>query len=514
MSDLTTPLEQPTKPKPRRYASLTGDQFFTDEYNADPYSQYWDPYNAGNTDGGDLAQMYAGTPVVRGYYETDEEGNEGAFVAEENLYDTASAMQSLQSTTTPTWEEWLAQQSVDQQGYMLDANGQRILDETGNPVMGSSYQNIYDTEAWAGLQSLLQDFGTTDEDMDAAREEQAIANGFFERDIDGNILYDAQGGAIADVDGFLDYITSSREQIDQGVMAQPGLDDPANAARSNMMKRLNQRGNEQLIESNARMIESLGQVSSAAAYQKMGEVSGQIADANIRFQVQYLEQDMLLRELEYNALVDRYGEVQKIANDASNRFATMLVNNRMGALQAYATQITSIIQNNADLRTGYGQELERIAAHADLQYKTIMTQIGYDEHEMQMSEDRYNQFMAPFWEDMEMWFQSETIRQGDLQNMLSTGDWTLDANGNLVPKEDKQFDDDPGFWTMDSGAAGELDTAGDVVSIGGAALGGVATGASVGAAVGMIFPPLAPFAAAGGAVIGGLIGLFSGIFAL
>jgi len=368
---MATKPEQPTE---RMYDYLTGEQWFTQKYRDPQYDPYWDPFTAGGTPWEELATKYAGLPVVSGYYQDEQ------FYPEQSLYNQASQLYDLRETDLPGFEDWMSQ--------------------TGAPYQADLTQ----TQPYQDIQTLTGEFADVSDEMAGAWESAARAMGFFNADGSG------------DVNAYQSYLTSTREQKEAGVMGQEGImgTEYETAARRAAGARVNQ-----IVEANQQMIEALGTRSSAAAYSKMGEVSNMIQDELLQSDMKLLEQDLLMRQIEYEALLARSEQAQATGMAAGEQYMNMLVNNRMMALQSYSTQLDTIMKNNQQTLQQYGMELERITAHADITYKSIMAEIGYDESQMQLSEDRYNQYMMPYYDALDAWYQEELIRQGDEANRIA-----------------------------------------------------------------------------------------------
>lgn len=611
---------KPIQPKARRYANLTGEQYFTQPYsNTASHMKYINPYYQEALEGGQsfssMAETYAGIPVVSGYYEGDSE----EFIPETSLYPTASALGTLKSTELPTFDEWLGttgqevpeipdvdlatgdfgttkltstkaaarlellttgfdpstlteEQAVAAGFATLDEamawlQGMQTTDLTTSPeyarlqeMVAAPYEgaDILTSTPYEGLTDLAELFMDPEADWDRILEEQARAAGF------------------PDVASYDAWRTSTREELSGGIMGQQGIEGTEYEQRA---QRQHSAQVQNLIDSNMQMVEALGTTSSAAAYAKMGEISSQIANDSLAFDVKMLEADMVWKEMEYNALVQRRDTIIAQANDGGKLYAEMLLDNRMGALQTFATQITAIDLSNKQglaerqqegvelervlsvqdqendrrialriteiegqlsqisvmamdnaqviaernqlvierqqlldersaLRGEYLGDMEVLAMHADLVYKTIMTQMGYDEHQMNMLEGKYNQFMAPYWEQLETWYQDETIRiaqEGlDLQYLEGgyippgdDGDDNGDDNGERYREREKTPEE------RKEENAKDLETIFDWMFKG--AIGGATIGAGV-------TLPLGGVAAIPGAIIGGVLGLIAGLF--
>ena len=370
--------EQPPLPPERTYDYLTAEQFFTEMYNIPENVSYIEPFlqEGGNWD--NLATQYAGLPVVSGYW--TGEGENRIFHPEQSLYNQASQLLELKNTDYPAFQEWLA--------------------TTG----GAYTQDITQTAPYAGITDIAADFNDLTDEMQRAWNAAAKANGFVTETGEGD------GAA------YSAYIESQRQQKDLGVMGQTGV---MGTEYETAARRATQASIDQTVEANMQMIESLGMKSSAAAFSKMNEISNTIQNMTLQADVKLLEQDILMRQLEYEALLKRSEQAADTGLAAGSQYLEMLVNNRMLALESYATQLDTVLKNNAQTLQQYGLELERITMHADTTYKSIMAQIGYEESQMQLTEDRYNQYMQPYYDKMEAWYQRMLVMQGAEANAIA-----------------------------------------------------------------------------------------------
>lgn len=416
----------PEAQEQRWYDYLTGEQFFTDPYSG-VGSEYIDPfYEGGQYEIGDLATMYAGVPVVSGYYTTEEKTPE-SFVAEKSLYGTASQLRELRETDIPMFEEWLATNYPD-------AAFQPDLTQT------EEYQGVAD------LVGQLLAPGATEEDLLAAESQAALQQGF------------------ANVEEYRASKVEQRTQLEQGVMGQQGV---YGTTFEDVSRRAHGVEVQNLIAANLQMVEALGTKSSAAAYTKMAEVSNQIANTNAQYELKLAEQDLLMRQIEYEAMSNRLAQMQAQGLAVQEQYLTQLTNNRMGALQAYAQNLTAIIATNEAYFQMYGQDLEAIQIHANTVYQSIMAEIGVDQAAMERANEAYEQYMAPYLDELNAWYMKEQLRLAG------------------------------------AGVGGE-----GLASFG-AGLTGALGGAGTGALIGSVIPGLST---AVGAVIGGLIGFFGGLF--
>lgn len=434
---------KPVIPAERKYAALSGEEFFNELYNNPDYQAFLAPFMQNGETLEDLAIQYAGVPVVSGYWTQNANGEE-VFIPDQSLYDTASTLQEMRNLDFPSFDEWLA------------STGQE-RPETMDLSASDPYQGIAD---------IADQFGDTEGNRARIEEEEARAAGFLTEDGRG------------DVEAYNAWRTQNREQLDQGITGQEGLSEE----QQWMMDRSLQSTIQTIVDSNQQMVESLGMQSSVAAYSKMGEISNQIANTSVQHGLKKMEADQLQRQMNYEALMGRYESITRTGAEAGMELADQIYEDRMGALTSYATQLDVLIEQNNEalqeralLNAEYNSTMSSIAAHADQMYRTVMTQIGYDEYLMAESEQKYNEFMAPYWTALEKWYQEAIVEQGDE---------ALDVERELGRASERQ-----------TAATNRAANAGSILAAAG-------TGATIGSAFG-------PW----GTIIGGLIGLAGGAVA-
>lgn len=366
----TTQSGMPAAPDPRQYSYLTGEQFFADPY-AETAGQWWDPFTQGGQYGmEDLASMYAGIPVVSGYY---DEG--GTFVPEQSLYNQASSLRELRNVDIPAFEDWL-KENYPEAGFQPDL--------TKTP----EYQGI------AGIAEQLTSPGQTEADIGAAEAQAALMQGFMNED------------GTPDVAGYRAAQQEYRTQLDRGVMGQEGIYGTEYEQASRRAHALEVQN---LIDSNQQMIEAIGIRSTSAAYSKLAEVSNQIANTNAQYELKMAEQDLLMRQIEYEAMNNRLAQMQAQGLAVQEQYLNQLQANRYEALQAYAQNLTAVIETNKAYFQMYGQDLEAMKLHADTVYQTIMADIGIDQAAMERANQAYEAYMAPYLDALDAWYMQQNV---------------------------------------------------------------------------------------------------------
>ncbi len=413
-------------PEQREYATLTGEDFFSGDYGAG--AEYYDPFYEGGTYGNEeLAGMYAGIPVVSGYYDPDRN-----FVAEQSLYNQASGMRDLNELGVESFEDWIARQREEggAAGFQPD------LTQT------DEYQTMQE------MQALLSGEGQTEGDMTAAETQAALSAGFA--------LPDGTG----DVAGYRAARQAYKTQLDEGTAGQQGI---YGTEYEGISRRANSMQIQTLIDSNMQMVEALGMKSTAAAYSKMNEVSSLIANVNIQYEMKLWEQDQLLRQFEYEAMVGRRKNMQDQGLAVENQFLNQLRTNRRGALEAAAQGINVIVETNDAYFKMHERDLDAVRTEAGLIYQRVMVDIEVNQAAMERANLAYEAYMAPH----------------------------IDALNEFIVMSQLE-DQEEGGVDLSAGAALGI------------------TGASAGAIVGMGIG--GPIGAGIGLVIGGLIGFLGGLF--
>jgi hypothetical protein len=390
----------PAEPSKRNYTYLTGETFFSEPYSQFS-EQWWSPYTQqGQYNVGDLATMYAGIPVVSGYY---DEG--GTFVPEQSLYNTASQLYELRNVNIPSFEDWL-KENYPEAGFNPD------LKQT------EEYQRV------AEIANQLVNPEQAGVDISAAEARAALMQGFVKED------------GTPDVDAYRAAQAGYREQLDQGVMGQQGV---YGTEFEQLSRRAHNIEVQNLIAANQQIVEALGTKSSAAAYAKMAEVSNQIANVNIQYELKLAEQDLLMRQMEYEAMSNRLAQMQAQGLAVQEQYLNQLQANRYEALQAYAQNLTAVIETNKNYFQMYGQDLEALKTHADTVYQSIMAEVGVDQAAMERANQAYEAYMAPYLDALDAWYMQQNVQLAqDEANALNIGGAFIGALsgaaiGSMIP---------------------------------------------------------------------------------
>ena len=170
-----------------------------------------------------------------------------------------------------------------------------------------------------------------------------------------------------------------------------------------------------------------------------------------------------MRQIEYEAMTGRLKDMQAQGLAVQDQFLTQLRNNRLGALEAAAQGINTIVETNKTYLQMHANELDAVRTEAQIIYQGIQADIGVNQAAMDQANGAYETYMAPYIDALNMY---------------------------LVQTQIDEMEGDP-----------LVEGVQDVAAIGA----GIITGAAVGTAIPVIGTVV-------GAIVGGIIGLFGVLF--
>lgn len=300
-------------------------------------------------------QQYAGTgiPLISAVIGPDDE------VIKWSIVPQASELYGLKNIEFPDFQSWLTENS--DLGNWQDPSG--VIGQLG------------------GLAELLEEAGTVGSEQ-------------YNEDLAAQLEYAAQQAGFDSAEEYQQWLTDYRNT---GISDMEGLSgtqkdayDRAFAQEINMIR-----------EDNQRMIEAIGIQSTGRAFQAMNESISQIANQQLQQDMYVMQQDQLQRQLEYEAFSQRATQLMDVHSQEKQFLADQMYQNRMGALEAYATQLNGIITSNQQLLSAYDADMRAIQANANTMYNTIMAQIGVDESLLNQSAEEYNMNIAPWLAEVE-----------------------------------------------------------------------------------------------------------------
>jgi len=362
--------DYPELENPQIYDVWTGQQMADWWAQQGNQGNWWDQYqsilNPEGVEDFDYG-VYSGTPVAQvwSYKDTPEEYNI------KKVYPEAYQLHQLRTESPQDW--WR------EQGY--------------------DYQDIAESQPYRGLQGLIEQWQSpeqTQTDIEGAGGYAAQALGFGSRQ--------EMTDALSSLNQRLTQIDFSGELSEDQKRALAL--DVQNVRRENMM-----------------MIEAIAaEGRHAAAFYKADELSSQIADIYIQGKLKYMESNLLRSQVEFDAYQRQYESMVSLGAEGAEQYLDMLYNNRAQALQGYATEISALVTQNAQYIDLYKQHVNQV-------YQSIMADIGFDEHTMEMAQEAYEQYVTPYLDQFTMKLQSHEAWLAGEQLEESGG---LDLGGALM----------------------------------------------------------------------------------
>lgn len=145
----------------------------------------------------------------------------------------------------------------------------------------------------------------------------------------------------------------------------------------------------QMQRETMQMAEGLGLQSSGRALVALSQMTAQVQDTKLQAQMSYMNYDQATRMTEYQALVNANQKAQ-------GAYADQIYQNRMGALQAYATQFNAAISQRSQYLNEYSTDYQLMVQHADVVYKSIMANIGYSQSQLDQANEKWNMALASY----------------------------------------------------------------------------------------------------------------------
>jgi hypothetical protein len=318
--------------------SMSGSEFWGDESIPDEYKDQV-AIDLGYSTWEEAMEDLGGLPVARVTY--DAEGN---IVGVETLME---ALQLLElrniAESIPSFEEWADEKGFDYGGIQEKIGGLAELLEGGVP----------EQDIASGQEYAAQNLG-----FDSWEDFQAKLNEMFQRADDWQLNPEEQAEW-----------NRATEQI-------------VSAMREDKMQ----------------MVEALGTESTSRAFAAMDQLSSEMADVRAQRYFQKLEYEMAVKQIEF----DQYLKLSEAGSGNQAQYQQMAYQNRMGALQAYATEFNNYINMfNADVNA--------MVAHAQTLYQSIMADIGYDTYQMDKDLALWNAEIAPIMAEYEITLMEEEM---------------------------------------------------------------------------------------------------------
>lgn len=186
-------------------------------------------------------------------------------------------------------------------------------------------------------------------------------------------------------------------QLGKGVSGQEGLPKE----QQDLMNRQLQW---QIDDSRENMREIVGALAgsgrSIQAFQQMDEIASQIRDTYAQGKLTQWNLNMAQQKLQYDAAMQQYNMMSNLGLQGADQFLNNIRANQESQLQAYATDISTLAQQNQ-------VDIQAFQAHADTYYKSFMVDLGLDEAAMNKTYEQYSQWLTPILDQLTIAIQEQ-----------------------------------------------------------------------------------------------------------
>ena len=281
-----------------------------------------------------------------------------------------------------------------------------------------------------------------------ARDESGAFTNQTMQDMDALIQQLTTGPTAMDNDAAIDWAAQSsgktREEYDawkanlesQSEMATEdhiGMSDEERAVR----ERYNRNELRQMEQTSTRLIDNIRASSGSVsrAYATADQAIGQINDAQLQQSITMINDDYMRKSAESDKAMQRYQIAEQNGQMSRAQYLDLLSQNKSMALQGYAQQVNTMLQQNQQYLQMYSVDMKAIEANINNIYRAIQMEMGIDEKSISDMERAYQREIAPYLLEMDIALQQLEIAES--QNMgfeewISPFASYLDMATNLV----------------------------------------------------------------------------------
>ncbi len=187
------------------------------------------------------------------------------------------------------------------------------------------------------------------------------------------------------------YTQQMQQELAGGVAGQQGLDPQQMATR----RQFNERQIQDMERSAGRSLETiLGDTGSSMRYLTAADnVRRQISNTALQQEVTLLQEDMLYRQQEYEALKERYGTAVAGNQQIQQAFIDDLKQNRYAAMQAMSQKVVLMTQK-------YQADTQALGQWVQNMYTAMEMDLGLQENVMDQMDDAYEREVRPYMDQL------------------------------------------------------------------------------------------------------------------
>ena len=313
-----------------------------------------------------------------------------------------------------------------------DATGRTIDPVTGEIIYDN---NIPDLNTWMDSQgyemhSPMESQAMTD--LEAMVEQ--LTTGPTPMELNQAVAY-AESTMGLDPGTYNEVVSGLRVASEQSVDSFEGMSDEERDLRERS-NRNDLRGMEEMA---TRMIDNIGSSTGSVSrsYAAADQAISQINDAQLSQAVTMADDDYMRKSAESDKAMQRYQIAVQNGQMSKSQYLQIVSQNKSMALQGYATQINTMMQENQQYLQMYEADARAIQANIDNIYKAIQMEIGIDEKAMSDIERAYQLEMAPILNNMNIALNDIEMAEGDLST-FSLGQFLLGSTLTIAGAETGQ----------------------------------------------------------------------------
>ncbi len=183
-------------------------------------------------------------------------------------------------------------------------------------------------------------------------------------------------------------------ELNQGVSGQQGMTEEEKLAFQRVAA-----GQQQDLEATQRrQLDSIlsGQTgnSTARALMQANENIKTIRDAQLQSTVSLMNMDYARKLDEFDRKAQLYKDAMDRGEITIQNFMDAYKNNRLSALQGFASQVSTIMSQNQQYLNMYTSDLDKVRTNAQIVYQSVSTELGIDEAAQQQIKDAFDKYAA------------------------------------------------------------------------------------------------------------------------
>lgn len=291
---------------------------------------------------------------------------------------------------THKWEETQVK-SYDEFNNTLDkimGTEFQGFDEWGQAT-GNGLQDVTQSGEWAGMSDLIQ----------------RLQSGEIPQEVlDEAIAFAGQSLGYGSGEEYTQDIASRRAGIDAGGQGL-SLEERANLEQQSRL------GINRQEELSSRALESIraGGQSAAKYFMMADEQIANITNQRIQSEIMIANEDFSRRQADIQVKQKQLDTLLSSGQITQQQYISAYQNNQALALQGYASQISTMLQQNQEVFQRYSTDQQAVAANLQNMYAGLQASMGLDQFALAEAENMYYNEIAPFMIQLDIFTQDQML---------------------------------------------------------------------------------------------------------